>query len=129
MAFDLSSYKASALDTAEIEITHPQTGENLGVKIRVMSVDSDEYRKEAMRLQNESMRYYRKNRGKTTAERIAQEALDLLVAVTVGWEGVEENGQPLPFSKDNCRRVYTEIPFIKEQVDEFVGDRRNFIKT
>lgn len=128
MAFDLSEYKAAAVDVADIDIVHPVTGQSLGMKIQVLSIDCDEYRKEAMRLQNENIRYYRKNRGKTTAERIAQEALDLLVAVTVGWQGLLENGQPVPFTKENCQRIYTDYPFIKEQVDEFVGDRRNFIR-
>lgn len=129
MTFDLGEYKRNTTNTADIAIQHPVTGEDLGITIQVLSPDSDEYRKAALQLQNENIRYIRKNRGKTTAERISQEAMDLLVAITQGWSGVVENGQPVPFSPDNVRRVYTEYPFIKEQVDEFTADRRNFMKS
>lgn len=128
MAFDLGEYKRNVSDSADIEIQHPVTGEALGVTITVLSPDSDEYRRTSLQLQNDNIRFVRKNRGKTTAERLQQEAMDVLVAATIGWKGLQENGQDLPFTKENVRRVYAEFPFIKEQVDEFTADRRNFIR-
>lgn len=129
MSFDLGEYKRKTMDIADIEITHPVTGEALGVTISVMSPDSDDYRKIALQQQNENIKYVRKNRGKTTAEKMAEDSMNLLVAITVGWNGLLENGQPIPFTPDNVRKVYTEFPFIKETVDEFTADRRNFIKS
>ena len=113
-----------------MDIVHPVTGENTGIKITLLSIDSDEYHKVSMRLQNENIKFARKNRGKTTAEKLNSDALDLLVGVTVGWTGITDgaNDDPVPFSAENCRKIYTELPFIREQVDEFLGDRRNFIK-
>lgn len=129
MAFDLGEFKRNTMDIAEIEIIHPATGLPLDMKISVMSPDSDEYRKIALQQQNDNIKNIRKNRGRKTAEKMAEEGMDLLVAITVGWEGLEENGQPIPFTPDNVRRIYEQFPFIKEQVDEFAADRRNFIKS
>lgn len=129
MAFDVSGFKNGQMDRADVTIVHPVTGESTDMVITVMSMDSDEYRQIQLRLQNEQIKYARKNRGKTTAERIQQEALDLLVAVTVGWKGIEKDGAPYPFTPDNARWLYASLPFVKEQVDEFIGERRNFIRS
>lgn len=128
MGFDIDSYQQSQLDTADVTINDPITGEPTDIVITVMSMDSDDYKKVQLKLQNEQIKFARKNRGKTTAERIQQEALELLVAITVNWKGVEKAGENWPFSHENARELYTKLPFIKEQVDEFVGDRRNFIR-
>lgn len=126
--FDLGTFKQSQLDTAEINIAHPLTGEETGMKIRVVSLDSDKYHQISMKLQNENIKYARKNRGKTTAEKLSSDAIELLANVTVGWDNIKINGEDLPFSLENARKLYEDYAFIKEQVDEFIGDRRNFIK-
>lgn len=126
--FDLGTFKQSQLDTAEINIAHPLTGEETGMKIRVVSLDSDKYHQISMKLQNENIKYARKNRGKTTAEKLSSDAIELLANVTVGWDNIKINGKDLPFSLENARKLYEDYAFIKEQVDEFIGDRRNFIK-
>lgn len=128
MGFDLGEYARNMLEVADVELIHPLTGETLGAKIQVLSPDSDEYQRLSLQRQNENIKFARKNRGKTTAEKMAEDGLNLLVAITVGWEGIEENGQPIPFTQENARRIYKQFPFIKEQVDEFAGDRRNFIR-
>ena len=126
--FDLASFSASQLNAASVRILRPD-GEPTDILIKVLSPDSAEYRIVSMQVQNEQLKYSMKNRGKTTAERLAQSSLDLLVGVTVAWDGIAENGAILPFSPENVRRVYENYPFIREQVDEFLGDRRNFFKS
>ena len=55
-------------------------------------------------------------------------SLDLLVAATTGWDNVfDGEGKPLPFSKDNCRKIYEGSSIIRNQVDEFVGGDENFL--
>lgn len=127
--FDLATLKQSQMDFAAVEITNPATGEPTGIKITLAGPDSDAYRKIAMKVQNEQLQYAMKNRGKTTAERLAANALETLIGATVSWEGLAEDGKELECTPENVRRVYTEFPFIKEQVDEFLGDRRNFFKS
>lgn len=122
---DISIAKNNALDVAEINILS-EAGEPTDVRIQVYSPDSEQYRKAANRVRNNTMKFIRKNNG-TTAERIEADMVEILANVTVGWSGLTENGQPWPFSIENARRLYTDFPFIREQVDEFVGDRKNFI--
>ena len=56
-----------------------------------------------------------------------QDALDLLIKCTVGWSGIVLDSKALEFSEANVRLVYTQFPWIREQVDEFVQDRGNFL--
>ena len=127
--FDIAAYRDEALDTAVVTINHPGTGEPTSIKITVASMDSEKYKQISMKVQNEQLKYAMKNRGKTTAERIASNSLEILVGATVSWEGLAEGDKPLPCTPENVRKVYTDLPFIKEQVDEFLGDRRNFIRS
>lgn len=127
--FDLAAFKNDQLDTAEITITHPGTGEPTNIRIKVAAPDSAHYKKVSMRVQNEQLQFAMKNRGKTTAERLAQNSLEILVGATVAWGGIAENGTPLPCTPENVRRVYTDFAFIRDQVDEFLGDRRNFFRS
>ena len=126
--FDIAAYMNEAQDTATVTILHPGTGDPTSIKITVASMDSEKYKQISMKVQNEQLKYAMKNRGKTTAERIASNSLEILVWVTVAWEGLAEGDKPVPCTPENVRRVYTELPFIREQVDEFLGDRRNFIR-
>ncbi len=127
-SFDLASYRTSKLETATVEILDPVTGEATGIKITVASPDSAQYRQVSLKVQNEQLQYAMKNKGKTTAERLVNNALEVLVGATVAWEGITEGGKELPCTPENVRKVYEEVGFIKDQVDEFVGDVRNFFK-
>ncbi len=46
-----------------------------------------------------------------------------LVACTVGWRGTDEK-----FSKKLCKELYEKAPFVREQVDTFMVERKNFTK-
>lgn len=127
--FDITAFKDMQLDTAVVNIVRPDTGEPTNIKIAVAAPDSEKHRQVSMRIQNEQLKFSLRNKGKATAERLAATGLELLVGVTVGWEGIAESGDPLQCTPENVRRVYTELPWIREQVDEFLGDRRNFFRS
>ncbi|MBY0490627.1 MAG: hypothetical protein K2R93_12365 [Gemmatimonadaceae bacterium] len=65
-----------------------------------------------------------------TAEDVAeQEAaeLDLLVALTVGWRGFEDDeGAPVPCTSATVRALYEQCPPIRAQALTFVTDRARF---
>lgn len=63
-----------------------------------------------------------------TAEEIEESALRQLSICTVSWKGVKLDGQELECNPDNAYMLYSRLPWLKEQVDEFVGDRANFLK-
>lgn len=140
---DLATFSTAAACEKgfDLELRHPVTREGLGVFITVAGQDSTAFRDHARRKANEALRrqFEAKRRGKDadapTMEQIEADAIELLVAVTLGWRteagGKSEPvivwaGDRLECTPDNARRLYRER-FIREQVDEAVGDLANFL--
>jgi len=128
-----------------VALRHPVTHVPLGVRIQVAGVDSDTYRSHIRRQQNRRMEQAKRSRGQISisAEELENDALDLLVACTKGWESdIEEHGEKktvsaipcgeqglLPCTPENVRKVYANPGFawLREQVDAEIGDRSNFL--
>lgn len=56
------------------------------------------------------------------------ESLELSCAAVIGWsDNVVFDGQTLTFSPANVRRLFVMLPWIKEQVDDFVAERSHFL--
>lgn len=125
---DLGTLKDEFVDSAQLVILHPHTGAETSIVLTLASPDSAKYRKLNMALRNKSLQYATKSRGMASAERMDEDALTLLVGATVSWSGVMENGEMLECTPENVRRLYTDLPFVREQVDMFLGDRKNFFK-
>ena len=124
--FDLGEFRKAGAETSELEITHPKTGIGTGVFITLLGVDSKEWRRESLKLRNENLKLQRKRNG-VDAEKYDDDGIRLLAACTVGWRGLTEDGQPVPFTPENVMRIYRDFGFIRQQVDEFVSDIGNFI--
>lgn len=122
---DLSEIRKQAQDEAWVTILHPVSGAETSMRIRLLSPDSERYRQIDNRIRNATTKSMTK-RGGLSAEELSESGLQLLIQATVGWENVIFDGQPIQFSPENVRTVYTDFPFIREQVDRFLGDRRNF---
>ena len=108
-----------------MNLEHPVTGEPLDVKIKLAGVDSDYYKKELRKQQNKK---FKKGFRKLSAEELEADTIELLVACTLDWEGVELEGQALECNPENVRKIYKRFPWIREQVDNFINDRANFLK-
>lgn len=134
MSFDLANIDTvkGANEGFDVQIYHPGTNADLGISIRVLGKDSDEFRKVSAAQSKKRMAKMSKGgfRNATTIsiEEIEQETIELLASVTKGWDNVVVDGNPLPFSKENAAALYERFPWIKEQVDAAIGDRANFIK-
>lgn len=109
---------------ASLHIVHPATGEDTGIVITLLGTDSVEWKSCAREIKNRTLR-----NGKRKLSDDEMEALpyEMLAAVTLGWEGLEEGGKPVKFSKEEAMRIYRDVPVIGEQVDKFVGERANFL--
>tara|TARA_B110000908_G_C10091933_1_gene374431 strand:- start:221 stop:574 length:354 start_codon:yes stop_codon:yes gene_type:complete len=101
---------------AEIRILSPLDGKETDFYITVKGIDSKSYR-EAVRA------YHRKLINKEDGGEI-----DLLVAVTKDWRGLESKSKDVKFTDKLARDLYVNSPNIASQVDTFVAERRNFIK-
>lgn len=114
---------------ADLTLRNPATGENLSgedgkpITITLLGSDSGEYRKKLRSTANQRIA----TRKKQTVEQLEQEGVGLLAAVTTGWHNIIVNGETLQFSKEKAAELYTQYPWIREQVDEFVNERANFL--
>lgn len=119
----------------ELELLHPVTKAPLGVFVGLVGKDSTVFREHVRRTANDRLRKQamQQRRGKDvdvpTVEKIEAEAIELLAACTTGWRNLEYRGVSLPFSAVNARVIYTDLPWIREQVDEAIGDLENFTQS
>lgn len=99
------------------------------VVIKLAGIDSNRYRKASRAAQDRRLQSMNNRRLKLTAITLEEEALDTLVACTLGWTGIMLDGQLVECTPENIKKVYLRYPAIKEQVDTFIGDRSNFLKS
>lgn len=129
---DLNKLKPALADEgAVLELLHPDTEEVIpGMTITLMGHDSATYRKITLKKQQAALS--RLSKGKKAidykAEQIETDTVDELIALTVGWTGFELDGAPLEATPDNCRTVYTEWKWIREQAQDFVSNRAHFFR-
>lgn len=111
---------------AEVQIRNPLDGTLTDIYIKVLGPDSREWRKA---VKSDLRKAWGKAKGgELTDEDLLQSDIDKLVAVTVGWRGMKQNGEDMPFSKEAIRTLYERSPRILDQVDMFMADSRNFTK-
>ncbi len=122
---DIDTVKGSD-EGAVMQVRHPATGEYVeGMWIKLAGPDS----KIAKQRKAEIRRKLRKmNQNSIDFSALEHEAAETRAAVTLDWGGIETD-QVLECTADNARHVYEQFPWLAEQVDEFQGDRANFIAT
>jgi hypothetical protein len=110
-----------------IELLSLQTGRKSGATITVHGRDSDVYvqclEERARQLME---RAERKEPALTSDERIEM-GCELLARNTIGWEGLTENGEPIPFSYSRAFALYKMYPAIRRQIDAAIEDDKNFV--
>lgn len=115
---------AGSDEGAEMTLRNPATNEPIdGTWIRLAGPDS----KIAKARKADIRRKLRRQRTNTLdLNMLEEEATETRVAITLAWQGIELNG-PLNCTPENARMLYERFPWIAEQVDEFQGDRSNFL--
>lgn len=130
MGFDLSTLNDSLKKQEEgvpVKIKHPATGEELGITIYVASYDSEKVRRVAREMGNKALLERRRNPRKAdTVEAHEERTFAIAAAAIVGWEGLESEGKPLEFNRENARMIVERFSFVAEQIDMVAGDRANF---
>jgi len=115
-------------DGFPLKLRHPDTGDELDITITVKGSDSQTYQDCVNEQQQRRMeRSIRRGKMGATPQEVRQEATELLAAVTAGWQGLVEQGAPVPFSTGTATRIYTDYPWIREQVDAAIHNRANFL--
>ena len=95
-------------------------------KIKLAGLDSYIYRNWIKTSLNK--RLAKKKKRDFSFEESERSSVELLAALTLGWEGLELNGEDVPFSYEAALGLYSDPnnKWLREQVDEFVNDRSNF---
>lgn len=134
--FDLSALDSTtaANEGAVLHLRHPATGRPLEdaegnpITITLAGSDSDAYRKAQRQITNRRLAETKRRGGlKLTSEELEEEALDILAVCTLAWSGIVVEGEALACTAANARKVYQRFSWIKEQADEFIGDRSAFL--
>lgn len=113
----------------------PLTGDDgKALTITLLGKDSDIFIKAERIIRNKRMELLKKG-GKFSAAEEDQEAWETLARCTTGWSGIPQgwidgatDSAPAEFSFVNAVKLYGRMRWVKEQVDEFVGTRENFLK-
>ena len=132
MPLDAMSFRP-ADEPRPMPVTDPVTGapitnpDGSAVVLMLYGQDSDVYRRITDANANRRLEHaVGGRRAKLTAEQLRAESLEVVVACTAGWEGIEWDGAPLAFSPANARKLYTALPWLQEQAEGFIGDRAHF---
>ena len=113
--------------TSEPLVFEDEQGSLQPVTITLLGAESGVVRAERRVQVNRRFRRGLAQASKITAEETEAEALTLLVKQTVAWQGVALGDDLLECTEANVRRVYTEFPWIRQQVDTFVNDISNYL--
>ncbi len=128
-----------------IEIVHPGTGEKLGIRVSLVSIDDERLMKVKRSITDR--RLYLEARGKTfKAEEIEENRINLLIAATIGWEWYEQpaildenkkiikeaverpsfNGEVPEFNRRNVLAVINMLSWFGDQINEAIGETNSF---
>jgi hypothetical protein len=130
MSFDLSKLEGARQkqeDGVPVAIKHPATGADLGITITIASYESERVKRVAREMANRAMMEAKRNpRRGDTVEAIEERTIAIAAAAIIDWKGIEMDGKPLPFTRDNAKMLLEKFPFIGEQLDAAAGDRSLF---
>ena len=93
------------------------------VTVTLLGPDSDVYRKASLN----SSRKVLKKRGKVDPQDLDDSAIFSLAECILGWEGLEDEGQPIQFTRQNAIALLRSEKWLRDQLNEFHQDRRNFL--
>ena len=119
--FDLADLSPAA-DTVEVEVFDPRTRRGTGIFITVAR------KKLREQINRRFKQMGRRIAVQMTAEENEAEALELLVHVTTAWRNVTFKGVALDLNDANARMLYEQVPVIREQVEDAINDRGNFMR-
>lgn len=117
----------SSITAAErvVDIKHPSSAEPIGLRITILP-ESDQ-RVVAVRRKFLNERLQRGH--KVTAEKLAAQQTSIICAAVSGWDWQGElnfHGEKPEFSEQALRQVMAELSWIKDQLDNELGDEAAF---
>lgn len=122
-------------DTIEVTIVHPfedkvlKNEDDSDMTITLYTEYSKQYKAELHRQTNIKLKRMQKNGGKVdmTAEQIEESAYEMMAAITKEWN-ITYEGKLLPLTLENAKMVYTELFWLREQLEAAMADAKDFTK-
>ena len=90
-------------------------------------MDSKTYQDFSRKIQDKNLKKGFRGMKHLKAETMDSNKIDLISTCTVDWKNVQYEGEDLPCDAKNKRWLYRKFRWIFDQVDEFIGDRGNFL--
>lgn len=118
--------RAGANKGAVLNVLHPVTQKPIGTRITLLGTDSDAY--QAFSHEQMVNKLSKAQVKGLLIEDFEDEGYELLATLTVGWEDMVVDGEEVPFTQANAKKIYKRFPWLKEQVDRFIANRANFIE-
>lgn len=131
MSVNGAKLELSGLDTragAEggfwLQLRDPVTGEEVPARLRLLGSDAEAcYLKFRAHRRVKLLTLF----GKAPEEAEFNALLDLLEAATVGWEGLQVDGQDYPFAPEAVRKTYLRWRWMVDLAEQAIVDRANFL--
>jgi hypothetical protein len=121
-------------DTVDVNIVHPTTLEPLlndnsdPMVITMYAPHSKEYKAAVHEQTNKRLKQAQsKKKVDLTAEDIEEATLDLFAKTTKSWN-ITYDGEEPNFSVSKAKEIYSEVFWIRDQIDEAVSNSLNFKK-
>lgn len=127
---DFQPFDGKSDDGAKMVVTHPGTGEPTDATISLAGMDSKAWRGASKELQTRMlMTKSARNAAASVLGDSDENVAELLAAVTMSWENIKLDGMILECSKPIAKNLYVRYPWLREQVNQFVGNRANFFRS
>lgn len=110
--------------TGELAFYQNGTGQS-PVTITVAGTYSHRYRRA---MEHQRQRVFRGSRRRVDPEAAYQQALDLVAACVISWDGFTNNGQPFACTRENAVALFERAPWILRQVEDAMEDHQGFFK-
>jgi hypothetical protein len=121
---DIKSLETKDLHDAGAEIqVKDQEGKLTDFYITVVGIDSTVWRGIQKRIQRASIDAMVEGKPQPV-----EDQAKTLAQATIDWRGLKDGRSKVEFSAEIAERLYTNAPYIADQVDRFIGNRTNFIK-
>jgi hypothetical protein len=123
---ELSKLKANP--STVVELIHPDPEQNpTGITVTLSSRDSEAVKAVMAKAMDKRLAQLRKGGHKPLNQsELEQEAIGALVAAVEGWDGLTEDGKPLPCTPENVRALLTDHAWVRRQLDEAMGNEALF---
>lgn len=118
---DLYTVEAHGIG-AEMQVKGPD-GVKLDMYISFVGIDSEKWEEIQTKFRTEQLEAATK--GKTALAKVISK---MLSEAAFAWRGFKSKGDVVEFTNDAAFELFVNAPYVREQADDYIATRANFIK-